>query len=224
MTKLIVALDTEQAELAKAWVRRLGPGVTFYKVGMELFTVAGPSMVTWLKEQGKQVFLDLKYHDIPNTASRAVAAAARLGVDLCTIHAAGGEEMLRACREQCGSTRLLAVTVLTSIDEEQLSRVGVNRPLKEQVPALAKLALEAGIHGIICAPPDLGLVADLPRDFLRVTPGIRPAGSDAGDQKRIMTPAEAVQAGASHIVVGRPITQASDLFLAAQRILAELGV
>lgn len=222
MTQLIVALDTGETEQARAWVRALGEGVDFYKVGMELFTSAGPAMVEWLKGQGKKVFLDLKFHDIPNTAGRAVAAAARLGVDLCTIHASGGPEMLRACRETCGATKLLAVTVLTSIDQQALAAMGVERPVPEQVHALAEAALESGIHGIICAPTDLGHLADLPREFLRVTPGIRPAGSSAGDQKRIMTSARAATAGASHIVVGRPITQVSDPAQAAKEILCEL--
>lgn len=221
MTELIVALDTHRQEEAKAWVKELKK-VKFFKVGMELFTAAGPAMVSWLKEQGKKVFLDLKFHDIPNTAGRAVAAASRMGVDLCTIHAAGGPEMLKACREQCGETRLLAVTVLTSLDQDSLGHIGVNRPVAEQVAALAKLAFEAGIHGVVCAPTELPLLSQFPRDFLRVTPGIRPAGSAAGDQKRIMTPAEAARAGASHIVVGRPITQAQDPAAAAEKILAEL--
>lgn len=222
MTELIVALDTYRKEEAKAWVEQLQDQVAWYKVGMELYTSAGPEMVQWLRGQGKRVFLDLKFHDIPNTASHAVAAAARLRVDLCTIHAPGGKGMLRACREVCGSTKLLAVTVLTSIDQEQLEGIGIERRVPDQVRAMAKLALEAGIHGIICAPTDLALVEDLPKDFLRVTPGIRPAGSAVGDQKRIMTPRQAAKGGASHIVVGRPITQAPDLLLAAQKILAEL--
>lgn len=222
MTELIVALDTHRQEQAKAWVRQLGNKVSFYKAGMELFTAAGPAIVAWLKEQGKSVFLDLKFHDIPNTASRAVAAANQLGVDLCTIHAAGGPEMLRACREACGNTKLLAVTVLTSINQEVLAQIGVNKAVADQVKAMADLALNAGVHGVICAPTDLQDLSVLPRDFLRVTPGIRPAGSAPGDQKRIMTPAEAAKGGASHIVVGRPITAAPDPVQAAAEILKEL--
>lgn len=224
MTKLIVALDCSREDEARAWVEQLGEQVAYYKVGMELFTSAGPFMVAWLKEMGKKVFLDLKFHDIPNTASKAVAAVARLGVDLCTIHAPGGREMLQACGEACGETKLLAVTVLTSIDQRQLEDTGIKRRVSEQVLAMAELAQAAGIHGIICAPTDLETVAHLPKDFLRVTPGIRPAGSAAGDQKRIMTPRQAAQAGASHIVVGRPITQAPDPAQAAEQILAELEV
>lgn len=223
MTELIVALDTDQAVQAKAWVENLGDRVNFYKVGMELFTSVGPSMLEWLKERGKKVFLDLKFHDIPNTAGRAVAAAARWGVDLCTIHAAGGIEMLRACKAMCGPTKLLAVTVLTSFDQEQLGAIGVQWPLSKQVTALAELALKIGIHGVICAPTDLQLLAALPRDFLRVTPGIRPEGAATGDQKRVMTPARAAQGGASHIVVGRPITAAPDPVRAAEEIIKELA-
>jgi orotidine-5'-phosphate decarboxylase len=222
MTQLIVALDTYKSEEAKLWVKQVGDRVGFYKVGMELFTTAGPDMIKWLKQLNKKVFLDLKFHDIPNTASKAVAAASRLGVDLCTIHAPGGPEMLRACRAVCGDTKLLAVTVLTSIDQDQLDSIGIVRTVAEQVKAMAALAYESGIHGVICAPTDLGELSDLPPEFLRVTPGIRPADSAAGDQKRIMTPREAAKGGASHIVVGRPITAAPDPVRASEKILAEL--
>ncbi|MTI96646.1 MAG: orotidine-5'-phosphate decarboxylase [Firmicutes bacterium] len=222
MTKLIVALDTHDAGVARSWVQKAGERVNFYKVGLELFSSAGPDFVRWLKNEGKHVFLDLKFHDIPNTASRAVAAARRLEVDLCTVHAAGGADMLRACQAEAGSVKLLAVTVLTSLTEERLQQVGVNRSLPVQVAELAQLAHSQGIAGVICAPPDLAQLQALPAEFLRVTPGIRPAGSDSGDQKRIMTPAQAVRAGASHIVVGRPITAAPDPVAAAEQILAEL--
>lgn len=222
MTELIVALDTHLPERAREWVGQLGNRVGFYKVGMELFTSAGPAMITWLKEQGKRVFLDLKFHDIPNTASKAVAAAADLGVDLCTVHASGGSEMLRACSENCGSAKLLAVTVLTSIDQHQLEGIGIKRPVVDQVRAMANLAQDSGIHGVICAPTDLVALADFPGLFLRVTPGIRPQGSTSGDQKRIMTPFQAARDGASHIVVGRPITQAPDPVQAAEQIIDEL--
>lgn len=223
MTQLIVALDTHQSEEAKLWVKKLGDRVNFYKVGMELFTSAGPDMVKWLKQLNKKVFLDLKFHDIPNTAGRAVAAANALGVDLCTIHASGGPEMLLACRENCGESKLLAVTVLTSIDQGQLGSIGVTRTVADQVRAMAGLALETGIHGVICAATDLDQMTGFPSDFLRVTPGIRPPGSAPGDQKRVMTPSQAAQGGASHIVVGRPITAAPDLVRAAEKILSNLG-
>lgn len=223
MTELIVALDTDREEQARAWVNILGARVDFYKVGLELFTAAGPGVLHWLKNLGKRVFLDLKYHDIPNTASKAVAAASRWGVDLCTIHAAGGSEMLQACKARSSSTKLLAVTVLTSLDGEQLGEIGFHLPLDKQVTSLAELALKNGIDGVICAPTDLPLLGTFPREFLRVTPGIRPAGAVAGDQKRVMTPAQAALGGASHIVVGRPITAAPDPVLAAEEIIKELS-
>ena len=223
MTELIVALDTDREEQARAWVNILGARVDFYKVGLELFTAAGPGVLHWLKDLGKRVFLDLKYHDIPNTASKAVAAASRWGVDLCTIHAAGGSEMLQACKARSSSTKLLAVTVLTSLDGEQLGEIGFHLPQDKQVTSLAELALKNGIDGVICAPTDLPLLGTFPREFLRVTPGIRPAGAVAGDQKRVMTPAQAALGGASHIVVGRPITAAPDPVLAAEEIIKELS-
>lgn len=222
MTELIIALDTKEKARAHAWVGELGESVGFYKVGLELFTAQGPPILAWLKEQGKKVFLDLKFHDIPNTAAGAVAAAARWGVDLCTVHAAGGREMLRACREACGETKLLAVTVLTSLDQDGLGEIGIARGVKEQVARLARLARETGCHGLVSAPSDLENLADLPPGFLRVTPGIRPQGSPAGDQKRVMTPGQAARAGATHIVVGRPITGAPDPAEAARAIIAEL--
>jgi orotidine-5'-phosphate decarboxylase len=222
MTELIVALDTFNENQAKIWVKDLDSTVNFYKVGLELFTSAGPQIVSWLKEQGKRVFLDLKFHDIPNTASKAVASARRMGADLCTIHAPGGREMLEACLAEAGNTKLLAVTVLTSLDNTSLQEAGYNRTVAEQVPAMARLAYTAGIHGVICAPSDLAALTELPSGFLRVTPGIRPAGSASHDQKRILTPALAHQAGASHIVVGRPITGAENPGMAALAILQEL--
>lgn len=222
MTELIVALDTGDAALAKEWVKKIGPRVGFYKVGMELFTSVGPAIVEWLKGNGKSVFLDLKYHDIPNSAAKAVAAAARWGVDLCTVHAAGGGEMLKACRENCGTLRLLAVTVLTSLNQGELEGLGVGRSLPQQVLALATLAYKSGMHGVVCAPPDLELLADLPQGFLRVTPGVRPAGAPLADQKRTMTPAAAARNGADYIVVGRPITAAPEQGAAAANILKEL--
>lgn len=222
MTKLIVALDTGHAVQAQSWVNELGPDVDFYKVGMELFTSAGPVIVEWLKEKGKRVFLDLKYHDIPNSAAKAVAAAARWGVDFCTIHAAGGKEMLSRCRENCGAVRLLAVTVLTSLSEGELAAMGYRRSLPQQVCALADLARECEIHGVVCAPPELELLTMLPKEFLRVTPGVRPQGTPLADQKRTMTPKAAAQNGADYIVVGRPITAAPVPALAAVKILKEL--
>lgn len=221
MSELIVALDTDSAAQAKAWVDSLGDRVNFYKVGLELFTAVGPSFLGWLKQRGKSIFLDLKFHDIPSTAAGAVAAAASWGVDFCTVHASGGQGMLAACRANSGPMQLLAVTVLTSLGDEDLQLWGPNS-LGSQVAALAKLAVASGCHGIVAAASDLASLKDLPAGFLRVTPGIRPLGSDRGDQKRVLTPAEAVRAGASHIVVGRPILGAPDPGLAAAKIIAEL--
>ena len=222
MTKLIVALDTNNHLWARQMVEKLGSAVGFYKVGLELFTAAGPEMVRWLKSSGKKVFLDLKFHDIPTTAGRAVAAAAALDADLCTVHVAGGREMLQACRDSAGHMKLLGVTVLTSSDENTLRECGIDRPLGQQVQQLADLARSTRLDGIICAATDLGQLKGLPAGFLRVTPGIRPAGSVANDQRRVMTPAQASASGATHIVVGRPITAASDPQAAAQTIINEL--
>lgn len=222
MTELIVALDTNNSRQARELVCKLGSAVGFYKVGLELYTSAGPAIIQWLKAQQKQVFLDLKFHDIPNTASRAVAAAAAMGVDLCTVHAAGGAEMLSACGKNKGNILLLAVTVLTSLDQQELEYLGIGRQLAEQVRAMARLAWGAGIDGVICAPPDLEHLTDFPPRFIRATPGIRPAGSAAGDQKRVMTPAQAARAGASYIVVGRPITAAADPAAAAAAVNQQL--
>jgi len=166
--------------------------------------------------------LDLKFHDIPNTAAHAVAAAARLGADLCTVHASGGADMLRACQREAGNTRLLAVTVLTSFDKEELAAAGIGRTLPEQVLAMARLACECNLAGVICAPTDLAVFSNFPPHFLKVTPGIRPKGSAGNDQKRVLTPAEAVAAGATHIVVGRPVTTSPDPLQAATAILKEM--
>lgn len=222
MTELIVALDTNDFQQAQDLVAELGPAVGFYKVGLELYTSAGPEVIRWLKGQEKKVFLDLKFHDIPNTAGRAVAVAAAMGVELCTVHAAGGAEMLAACNRQKGNTRLLAVSVLTSLGQRELEHIGIRRPLAEQVQATASLAWEAGIDGVICAPTDLKHLAGFPANMLRVTPGIRPEGSAVADQRRVMTPAEAARGGASHIVVGRPITEAARPAAAAAAIIRQL--
>lgn len=222
MTRLIVALDTRDHLWAKNMVEELGAAVGFYKVGLELFTAAGPELVQWLKSAGKKVFLDLKFHDIPNTAGRAVAAASALGVDLCTVHVSGGKEMLQACRQNAGHMKLLGVTVLTSSDESTLRECGIEHSVARQVQQLASLAVDARLNGIICAASDLAQLQGLPSDFLRVTPGIRPAGSVANDQKRVMTPSQAAKNGATHIVVGRPITTAQHPRQAAAAIINQL--
>lgn len=213
--RLIVALDVKSSAAAARLVEQLGDAVSFYKVGAELFTLAGPDIVKELKQAGKRVFLDLKFHDIPNTVARAVQAAVTLNVDLLTLHASGGGKMMRAAREAVAEsdTRLLAVTLLTSFgvdDTEQVWGKEINS-LREEVNRLAQLAAETGAHGVVAS----ALEAEMLKrrhgaDFLVVTPGIRPAGAERGDQVRTATPAEALRAGADYLVIGRPVTEAAD--------------
>ena len=229
MAELIVALDVPTAAEAGAAVTRLGPGVGFYKIGLELFSAAGPEVVTRVKARDKRVFLDLKLHDIPRTVERAVKACAGLGVDLLTVHSSGGRAMLRAAVDaaaSCGpaAPRIVAVTCLTSLDQQDLADLGVGRPMAEQVAALASLAVSAGAHGIVCSPQEVAAMRRLLGSAaLLVTPGVRPAGAAVGDQKRVATPARAVADGATHLVVGRPILDAPDPRTAAQTILAEMA-
>jgi orotidine-5'-phosphate decarboxylase len=215
LDRIIVALDVPGAAAAMKLVDRLGDAVSFYKVGAPLFMQAGPEIVRKLRKQGKRVFLDLKFHDIPNTVSRAVAAAAELDVELLTIHAMGGAAMIRAARDAAGENgpRILAVTVLTSFgvdDAEQVWGRQLNS-LREEVARMATLAADAGADGVIASPLEAeALKRRHGAGFLVVTPGIRPTGSDAGDQVRTATAGEAVRAGADYIVVGRPVLQAAD--------------
>jgi orotidine-5'-phosphate decarboxylase len=226
--RLIVALDVPDAPAAHALVRRLEGTCTWFKVGLELFAASGPAVLEPILERGHSVFLDLKFHDIPNTVAGAVRAAARLGVRMLTIHASGGPAMLAAARSALeGVTdppELLAVTLLTSMDAAQMSAAGLTHSPSEQVELLARMALEAGLRGFVCSPREVGAVRALagPESTL-VVPGIRPANSDAGDQKRIATPAEALRMGASYLVVGRPITQAPDPASAAAAIVGEMA-
>lgn len=213
--RLIVALDVKSSAAAARLVEQLGDAVSFYKVGAELFTLAGPDIVKELKQAGKRVFLDLKFHDIPNTVARAVQAAVTLEVDLLTLHASGGGKMMRAAREAVAEsdTRLLAVTLLTSFgvdDTEQVWGKEINS-LREEVSRLAQLAAETGAHGVVAAALEAEtLKRRHGADFLVVTPGIRPAGAERGDQVRTSTPAEALRAGADYLVIGRPVTEAAD--------------
>jgi len=207
-------------------VASVGDTVSTYKVGMQLYTAAGPTAVRELLDAGKRVFLDLKYHDIPNTVSAAVGEAARLGAHLLTIHGAGGSRMLQAAAKEAEGSQLqlLAVTVLTSMDDEDLHETGVEDDLCDQVLRIASLALNAGCAGIVSSAREVkSLREKLGNRFLAVTPGVRPAGSDKGDQARVVTPAEAMAAGASHIVVGRPITAAADPAQAARIILEQMA-
>jgi len=225
--RLIVALDVPNAAVASDLVNRLEGTCQGFQEGVELFT-AGPSVVERLVARGCAVFLDLKLHDIPNTVAGAVRSAAALGARMLTVHAAGGPAMLAAARSALEGLseppQLLAVTVLTSMDEAQLRAAGVERAPAEQVGLLAKMGLEAGIRGFVCSPQEVAALRALtgPEGVL-VVPGIRPAGAASGDQRRIATPAEALRAGASYLVVGRPITQAPDPAEAAAAILKEIA-
>jgi orotidine-5'-phosphate decarboxylase len=225
--RLIVALDFPDAAAALACVDQLADSVSWFKVGLELYLASGDSVVRELKRRGHSVFLDLKLHDIPNTAASAVRSLAQLEPDLLTLHAAGGRAMLSAAAEAARSLphppRLLAVTVLTSMDATALAETGIAAAPVEQVLRLARLAADCGIDGMVCSPAEAAaLHSALPKALL-VTPGIRPAGADAGDQKRIATPQFALAAGASMLVVGRPITAANDPKAAAQAILSDMA-
>lgn len=226
--RLIVALDVPDAGAAKDLVKRLEGQCQWFKVGMELFTAAGPAAVEMLVKRGHSVFLDLKFHDIPNTVAGAVRSAARLGVRMVNVHAGGGPAMLTAAREALDGMEnppeLLAVTVLTSVDDAQLRATGIERTAGNQVELLARMCLEAGIRGFVCSPEEVAALRELtgPEGIL-VTPGIRPAGSETGDQKRRSTPAAALRGGASYLVVGRPITQAAEPAKAAEAILKEMA-
>ena len=214
-SKVIVALDYNDENKALEFVDKVSADLCRLKVGNELFTTAGPKFVAKLVDKGFKVFLDLKYHDIPNTVSRACEAAADLGVWLVDIHTSGGPVMMSAAAEALSKYRerpyLIGVTVLTSMDSAQLSSIGVAAEPKEQVIRLAKLAKESGLDGVVSSAQEVTLIkSNVPAPFICVTPGIRPAGSSVGDQKRIMTPAQAVAAGSDYLVIGRPITQAEE--------------
>jgi orotidine-5'-phosphate decarboxylase len=225
--RLIVALDVSSAAAAQKIVAAVGDSALTYKVGMQLFTAEGPQVVRDLVASGRQVFLDLKYHDIPNTVGAAVAEAANLGVSMLTVHGAGGNKMLRAAADaatQRPGMMVLAITVLTSLDANELENIGLRGGVEESVVRLARIALTGGCQGLVSSAREASkLRAELGNTFALVTPGVRPAGSSVGDQVRVVTPAEAIAAGASHIVVGRPITDAADPAAAAQAILAQIS-
>lgn len=224
--RLIVALDVPTVEQAQALVDRLAGQVGLFKIGSQLFTAGGPGFVRDLIARGEKVFLDLKYHDIPNTVANAVGRAAEMGVSLLTVHALGGRAMMEAAMGALPAmgTRVLAITILTSHAEESLGEVGIGGSLSESVVRLARLAREAQVDGVVASPHEVGLVRDAcGPDFLVVTPGIRPSGSEKGDQARAATPEAAVSAGADYIVVGRPILQADDPRAAAEAIVVSLA-
>ena len=223
--ELIVALDVPTAADIPGIVNRLPDAVGFYKVGLELFIAAGPEALTFLRQRGKRIFLDLKLHDIPRTVARAVASASGYGVSLLTVHAGGGRAMLTAAAGACPEgVDIVAVTTLTSLDQDDLTELGVARELRTHTTELGALAIDCGISGLVCSPLEISAFrARIGSEPFIVTPGIRPANGDLGDQKRAATPAIAVADGASHLVVGRPILEAADPGLAAEQILQEMA-
>ena len=231
--QLIVALDVENIAAANQLVTTLSDEVTWFKIGKQLFTAVGPASVKLLLEAKKNIFLDLKFHDIPNTIAGAVGSATKIGANIINMHASGGLEMMRAAAEvaekqasELGIPKptLLGVTILTSVDETTFQRdFGTRRKLKDQVAYLAELSQRAGLDGVVASPLEIGLIRKVcGDDFVIVTPGVRPAWAASNDQQRVMTPAEAIDAGADYIVVGRPITAADNSRQAARTILQEI--
>ncbi len=228
-SRIIVALDFANGARASAFVDGLAPGSCRLKIGKELFTREGPELVRRFVEQGHDVFLDLKFHDIPHTVARACEAAAALGVWMLNVHASGGRQMMQAAKQALAETHsqrplLIAVTVLTSMGRDDLAEVGVDVEPERQVLRLARLARDAGLDGVVCSPREAALLRrEVGEDFLRVTPGVRPQGASADDQTRVLTPAEAVRQGADFLVVGRPITQAANPLAVLSEINRELA-
>jgi orotidine-5'-phosphate decarboxylase len=231
--RLIVALDLDDIDSARGLVENLSPLISTFKVGSELFTAAGPDAVRMIHDFGCRVFLDLKFFDIPTTVSRAVHAASRLGVFMLNLHALGGSEMMKAAGEaaQAAATDaspkplVLGVTILTSLGQDELSRIGFSRPIDDAVAHLAGMAHDSGLDGVVASPLEVKqLKSRFGKDFIVVTPGIRPAWSESHDQKRVMTPQEALGLGADYIVVGRPITGAENPRDAARRILEDISL
>ena len=226
--RIVVALDVDSAGAALALAETLDPARCRVKVGKQLFTRGGAGLVTALVHTGFDVFLDLKYHDIPNTVAQACRAAADLGVWMLNVHVPGGRRMLEAARAavDAGGRRplLVGVTVLTSLTDTDLAEVGIRGGVTDQVQRLARLAWDTGLDGVVCSPREIALLRGaLDPGFVLVTPGIRPAGADAADQRRVMTPAEAVRQGASYLVIGRPVTAAPDPMAALAAIEAEIA-
>jgi orotidine-5'-phosphate decarboxylase len=228
-SKIIVALDYADAASALALVARLDPALCKLKVGKELFTAAGPAFVESLVKQQYDVFLDLKFHDIPNTVAKACQAAANLGVWMLNVHASGGLPMMQAAREGLDKAfgakapLLIAVTVLTSMDEPTLHSLGIQRSLSDHVLALASLTQQAGLHGVVCSAQEAAMLKQaLGQAFCLVTPGIRPADASHDDQTRIVTPKDAIALGSHYLVIGRPITQAADPIVALNTIIKNI--
>jgi orotidine-5'-phosphate decarboxylase len=221
--RLVVALDVSHRDDILRLVDALHGVVGVFKIGLQAFIANGPSIVREVVARGERVFLDLKIHDIPNTANHAVAEAAALEASMATVHTAGGEAMLRACAHD--SLLVLGVTVLTSLDANELQRIGFAGAPVENAVRLARLAKSSGLRGVVASPLEIAPIRDAcGEDFVILTPGIRPAGADAGDQRRTMTPRDAIRAGATYIVVGRPIRGAAAARAAARKIVEEMGV
>ncbi|UCF31248.1 MAG: orotidine-5'-phosphate decarboxylase [bacterium] len=220
---LMVALDLDDGEEAVSLAREIGGSVTALKVGPQLFLRYGLDIIRRIRGEGAEVFLDLKFHDIPNTVRKAVEGVGPLGVSWFTVHASGGRDMITAAKEAAGDAKVLAVTILTSLTADHAHDIGFTGPIGDHVLRLARLARGAGADGIVCSPLEVsGLRGALDEDCLLVTPGVRPAGSSSDDQARVSTPARAVRAGADFLVVGRPIVLAEDRMAAVDRILAEM--
>ena len=231
--RLIVALDVDTKERALGLVERLKAEVKIFKIGSELFTSCGPSIVEEAVNAGAKIFLDLKFHDIPNTVRKAAIAATRLGVFIFNLHALGGSDMMKRAAEaaadeagrlKIAKPKIIAVTALTSMDENSLKKIGINDNMEKQVLKLAKLAKDASLDGVVASPSEVKLIRrELGDEFIIVTPGVRPEWAAANDQKRVMTPKEAILNGATYIVVGRPIIEAPDPVTAARKIVEEIN-
>lgn len=230
--RLIFALDVDSFKEAQGWVKKLHSKVGLFKVGKQLFTRCGPEIIQMVQAEGGEVFLDLKYHDIPNTVAKAGVEACRLGAKMFNVHALGGLEMMQQTVAEvdawCAANNaerpiMLAVTILTSSTEQTLQGVGIDRPVTDMVPRLAALAKEAGFDGVVASPKEVGLIRQAcGEDFAIVTPGVRPAFASLDDQKRVTTPADAISGGANYLVIGRPISAAADPIVAADLILDEI--
>ncbi|HMG24450.1 MAG TPA: orotidine-5'-phosphate decarboxylase [Kofleriaceae bacterium] len=222
--RLIAAIDAPARAEAEALVARLAGVPGWIKLGLELFCAEGPAIVVDHVARGHRVMLDLKLHDIPETVARATARIAGLGAGLITVHAGGGRAMLEAAVRAAGDARVLAVTVLTSLDDADLAQIGARGPVRDLVVVRARLAIAAGCAGVVASPHEIAAIrAIAPPGFLIVTPGVRPAGAEAGDQKRVMTPGAARAAGADLVVIGRPLRDAADPAAAARAVVAELA-
>jgi orotidine-5'-phosphate decarboxylase len=230
--RLIVALDFHEMDKVKSLVEKLGDSVSYYKVGMELFYSVGDSVIEYLRSLGKEVFVDLKLHDIPNTAAHGLGSLTLLGASILNVHASGGYTMMKtslehlkeqAARAGIKCPKLIGVTILTSMNDADWQKLGMTMPIQEQVVRLAKLTKEAGLDGVVASPLE---AADIRKacgaDFMIVTPGVRPQGASVNDQSRIATPSGALKNGASHLVIGRPITAAENPREAAEKIIAEM--